>query len=71
MYVGECNTTVASVTKTVEVFEQSDVTLAFEAGNEFCVGSALVLADTLIGNPLGGVYSGANVSGGVLTVQAG
>jgi hypothetical protein len=70
-YIGECNTTVNSVSKSIEVYEQSDVSLAFEAGNEFCVGSSLVLADTLIGTPLGGVYSGANVSGGVLTVQSG
>lgn len=72
-YVGECNTTVNSVSKTVEIFEQSDVAMAITLAGDTaqCVGSMADLATLTTRTPLGGTFTGANVAGGSLDVQLG
>lgn len=72
-YVGECNTTVNSVSKTVEIFEQSDVAMAITLAGDTaqCVGSMADLATLTTRTPLGGTFTGANVAGGLLDVQLG
>tara|TARA_R110001592_G_scaffold325782_1_gene606042 strand:- start:11760 stop:17012 length:5253 start_codon:yes stop_codon:yes gene_type:complete len=72
-YIGECNTTVNSVSKTIEVYEQSDVNMEITAAADTaqCVGSMADLVALTTTTPVGGNFSGANVVGNVLDVQLG
>lgn len=71
-YEGECNTSVFTSTKSIEVFEQSDVTMSVPSVNvNQCVGTMADLTALTIQTPVGGNFSGANVSGNVLNVQTG
>jgi hypothetical protein len=72
-YIGECNTTVNSVSKTIEVYEQSDVDMEITIAGDTaqCVGSMADLVALTTTTPVGGNFSGANVAGNVLDVQLG